>query len=75
MVNMDLTHKQGDPEAREYIVWLVSLCRFAEAVSIGMLIPIFPIFLKELDTPWLDQLLAWLGHTHWRGVIACGGSG
>ena len=43
MVNMDLTHKQGDPEAREYIVWLVSLCRFAEAVSIGMLIPIFHI--------------------------------
>ena len=43
--------KGRGPEARESVIWLVSACRFAEAISIGMLIPVLPIFLEELGAP------------------------
>lgn len=42
------------------VIWIVSACRFAEAVSIGMLIPIIPGLIQDVETPWLERLL---GHS------------
>ena len=48
--------KGQDPQVS--VIWLVSLCRFAEAISIGMLLPVLPLFVAKLGAP---GVLAWLG--------------
>ena len=37
-----------DEDTRESIVLLISFCRFAEAIAVGMLVPILPTFLASL---------------------------
>ncbi len=51
--------RDSETDRRLGIVPLISLCRFAEAISVGMLIPILPIFLAELRTPGFDRFAAW----------------
>jgi len=47
-------------EPRESLVLLVSSCRFAEAIAVGMLVPILPVFLSDLSTPGADRVSAWI---------------
>jgi len=35
-------------------IWLLAVCRFGEAVAVGMLIPSLPLFIGTLGTPWID---------------------
>ncbi len=37
------------------MVYVLSACRFTEAIALGMLIPILPIFLKSLDAVSFDE--------------------
>lgn len=53
-----------DRGPRTQMIWVVSACRFAEAISIGMLIPVIPGFIQDLTTPALD---AWLGRAALTG--------
>ena len=39
-------------------IWLLAICRFGEAVAVGMLIPALPLFLGGLTTPGVDGLTA-----------------
>lgn len=43
----------SEPEfiRREGLVLLISLCRLAEALAVGMLVPIIPIFVSEVSAP------------------------
>jgi len=47
-------------ERSERLVLLISLCRFAEALAVGMLVPILPIFLGELTAPGIDRITDWI---------------
>jgi len=39
------------------VVLVIALCRFGEAIAIGMLIPVLPIFLETLQTPYLEDVV------------------
>lgn len=45
---------RGQPDPRK--IWVISACRFCEAVSIGMLVPVLPTFIGTLETPLIDRL-------------------
>ncbi len=46
------------PEKDPRTIWLLAICRFGEAVAVGMLIPALPLFLGGLTTPGVDRLTA-----------------
>lgn len=37
------------------MIWLISLCRFCEAVAVGMLLPVLPGFIQDLGTGALER--------------------
>ena len=41
------------------IIWVIAVCRFAEAVAMGMLVPILPLFLTKLDAGGSPALGDW----------------
>ena len=44
--------RDGVRQARgERIIIVVAFCRFAEAIAVGMILPILPLFLQELSNP------------------------
>ncbi|MEM7261639.1 MAG: MFS transporter, partial [Planctomycetota bacterium] len=60
-------HDSGAPSPQvkgrsgEALIGIVATCRFAEAVAIGMLVPILPLFLVNLDPEAHGLLDAWIG--------------
>lgn len=47
-------------EPQESLVVLVSLCRFAEAVAAGMLVPILPLFIASFEGGEAGPIVTWL---------------
>ena len=38
-------------------ILIIALCRFGEAIAIGMLIPVLPIFLNTLQSPYFQEVV------------------
>jgi MFS family permease len=54
---------ESTTERREGVVLLLSLCRFAEALAVGMLVPILPVFVGEVSAPGLERSTEWIEHS------------
>ncbi len=61
--------KSRDPQ--ESVIWLVSMCRFAEAIAIGMLLPVLPLLVAKLEAPGAPKWLATLTAEQLTGVLYC----
>ena len=68
---MPVDSDQKDPRT----IWLLAGCRFGEAVAIGMLIPMLPLFLGTLSAPWAERMASGLSESfpalaHWFPAAA-----
>ncbi len=44
------------------LIWVIAACRFTEAIAVGMLVPILPLFLSQLDSEAPGLVERWIGN-------------